>query len=313
MIKPVRISIVIPVYNEEENLIPLTESILKSVKKITDKFEIIFVDDGSVDESFRVLEKIKKKHKEVRVMKFRHNFGQSAAFAAGFKAARGKLVVSMDADMQNDPADIPKLVYELSKGYDVVCGWRYPRRDSVGKLFFSFFANLLRKFLTGEKIHDSGCSLRIYKNYAVKDLELYGEMHRYVPALLQWKGYKITEVKVRHYPRRAGKTKYGLLRVYKGLLDLIVLKFWMQYSARPIHFFGAIGLLFGFVGFIIGLFLVWQKLVLGLSIGNRPLLLLGVLMIVLGVQILILGILADMLTRIYYRLGTSPYSIEKEI
>jgi len=314
MKKGVYLSIVIPVFNEEKNLQPLYNSLKIVLNKIKKPYEIVFVDDGSCDASFAVLEKIQKNDKSVHVIKFRKNFGQTAALDAGFNESEGNIIVSMDADLQNDPQDIPKLLDQMNKDHDVVCGWRYNRKDGFFKKIFSNFANWLRRLVTGEKIHDSGCSLRAYKKECIEDLDLYGEMHRYVPALLFWKGYKIGEVKVAHNPRKYGKTKYNVIRLMNGFLDLIVVKFWMEYSTRPIYLFGALGLLFGFLGFIIGIYLSMLKLVYGEPIGNRPLLILAVLLIVLGVQFFVFGLMADIMVKIYYKKNENKkYGIEKKL
>lgn len=314
MKKAIEISVIIPVFNEEKSLEPLYDSLKSVLNKIKKPYEIIFVDDGSTDSSFDVLEKLQKKDNTLHIIKFRRNFGQTAAMDAGFNEAKGKIIISMDADLQNDPQDIPRLVNELNKGYDVVCGWRHNRRDSFLKTALSGFANWLRRLVTREYIHDSGCSLRAYKKYCLKDLDLYGEMHRYIPALLFWKGYKIGEVKIEHNARRYGKTKYNSIRIVKGFLDLIVIKFWMQYSTRPIHLFGVLGILFGFLGVIIGLYLTIIRLIYKESIANRPLLILSVLLIVLGVQFFVFGLLADILIKVYYKNGFDKnYSIEKKI
>ena len=314
MKKGVYLSIVIPVFNEEKNLQPLYNSLKIVLNKIKKPYEILFVDDGSCDASFAVLEKIQKNDKSVHVIKFRKNFGQTAALDAGFNESEGNIIVSMDADLQNDPQDIPKLLDQMNKDHDVVCGWRYNRKDGFFKKIFSNFANWLRRLVTGEKIHDSGCSLRAYKKECIEDLDLYGEMHRYVPALLFWKGYKIGEVKVAHNPRKYGKIKYNVIRLMNGFLDLIVVKFWMEYSTRPIYLFGALGLLFGFLGFIIGIYLSMLKLVYGEPIGNRPLLILAVLLIVLGVQFFVFGLMADIMVKIYYKKNENKkYGIEKKL
>jgi len=234
--------------------------------------------------------------------------------AAGFEHARGEVVITMDADRQNDPADIPSLLQELDNGYDVVCGWRQSRKDSILKRGFSRFSNWLRRRWTGESIHDSGCSLRAYKNGCLKDLELYGEMHRYIPALLSWKGHKIGEVKVRHRPRIQGKTKYDWQRLPKGLLDLLLVTFWQKYSLRPMHIFGASGLLLAIAGIVLGGYLGVQRIFFGVSLADRPLLLLAILMLIVGIQFVVFGVLADIMIRVYYgQSGRKNYVIEKVI
>lgn len=314
MKKNIYLSIIIPMFNEEKNISLLYNSLKRVLNKLKKSYEIIFVDDGSIDNSFNILEKIQKKDKTIHIIKFRKNFGQTAAMDAGFREAKGNIIISMDADLQNDPEDIPKLLNKLNEGYDVVCGWRYNRQDSFFKKIFSNIANWFRRLVTGEKIHDSGCSLRIYKRECLNDLDLYGEMHRYIPALLFWKGYKVEEIKIEHHPRKHGETKYSAIRLLKGFLDLLVIKFWMQYSTRPMHLFGSSGILLGFFGFVIGLYLSVLKLVYKESIGNRPLLILSVLLIVLGIQFFVFGLMADIMIKVYYEKHEQQrYNIEKRI
>jgi len=306
------ISIVIPAYNEQDNVILLYREIKKAVDRITRDYEIIYIDDGSSDLTFKNLLKLSKEDSKVRIIKFRKNFGQTAAMDAGFKAAKGNIIVAMDADLQNDPADIPKLLEKINEGYDVVSGWRYKRKDPLSKKLISLLANFLRKRLTGEAIHDSGCSLKAYRKECFEGLNLYGEMHRFIPALLKWKGFKISEVKVNHRPRKHGKTKYSLSRVMRGSLDLVVVLFWQKYSTRPIHLFGGLGLLTSFLGFVLLAYLAVMRLFYNTAIGNRPLLLLSILLVILGVQFIIFGLIADVLVKIYYKDSTN-YSIEKII
>jgi glycosyltransferase involved in cell wall biosynthesis len=295
------ISIVVPFYNEEENIEPLYSELSDTLKKMNREYIIIFIDDGSTDNTFKNMLKVHEKDNKVKIIKFRKNFGQTAALKAGFDLAQGDIVISMDGDLQNDPADIPKLIEKIEKeDYDVVCGWRADRKDTISKKFTSKFANLLRKMTTGEGIHDSGCTFRAYKIGCVKGLDLYGEIHRYIPAMLLWRGYKIGEEKVKHHSRKYGKTKYGLLRIGKGFLDLIVISFWQKYSVRPIHVFGGLGLLLGISGTFIGGYMGFERLVFGESLSDRPLFLLAVLMVIIGVQFIVSGILADIMLKVYY-------------
>ena len=306
------ISVVIPLYNEGENIGPLYERNAAVLPKLG-TYEIIFVDDGSNDGTWQQITALHRKDKHVRGMKLRRNFGQTAAMDAGFHAAQGKIIVAMDGDLQNDPADIPRLLAEIGQGYDVVSGWRYPRRDPLMKRFFSRGADKLRRWITGEKIHDSGCSLKAYRRECFADLELYGEMHRFIPALLLWKGFKIGEIKVTHHPRLHGKSKYTITRLGKGFLDLLVVKFWMQYSARPIHLFGGAGLLLLALGVFGGAWLSYQRLFLQVPLSSRPALLLAVLLVILGVQFIIFGLITDILIKIYYGGKRRPYQIEQEL
>ncbi|MBU1975637.1 MAG: glycosyltransferase family 2 protein [Nanoarchaeota archaeon] len=309
----IELSIVIPCYNEGKNVYLLYQRIKEAMRKIGKSYEIIYVDDGSHDDTLKYLKKVKNiaPNKTV-IVKLRKNFGQTAALDAGFKQAKGKVFITMDGDLQNDPADIPKLLKKMATGYDVVSGWRHARRDPFGKKIFSKMANSLRKSLTKEKIHDSGCSLKAYKRECFEDLNLYGEMHRYIPAILMWKGYRIGEVKVKHYARKYGKTKYNSIRLFKGFMDLLVVKFWMQFSGRPMHLFGGLGAIVSFLGFIIGLYLVYLKIFYKAGIMNRPLLLLVILLLIIGVQFLMFGIFGDILIKTYYdQKPGSSYSIEK--
>jgi Glycosyltransferases involved in cell wall biogenesis len=295
------ISIVIPVYNEEETIKELHTKLSTVLPAITEQYEILFVDDGSTDNSFAILKELNKEDKKVKVIKFRRNFGQSAALSAGFDCSKGDVIVTMDADLQNDPGDIPKLLDTLEHGdYDVVCGWRFNRADPVLKKSFSWIANWVRRRFTAEDIHDSGCTLRAYKRACIADLELCGEMHRYIPALLLWKGYKIGEIKVKHLKRKYGKTKYSWKRIIKGFLDLIVVTFWQRFSMRPIHVFGGLGLVLSIVGSVVSLYLVIQRLFFGMPLADRPLFMVAIFMVVIGVQFVVTGVLADILLKIYY-------------
>ena len=309
------ISIVIPFFNEEQSIEPMYEHLSSAITSLTHDFEIIFVDDGSTDNTFKNMLKIREKDAKVRIIKFRKNFGQSAALKAGFDHAEGDVVISMDGDLQNDPTDIPVLLEKIeNEDYDVVCGWRADREDPLSKKILSKIANLIRRNLTSELVHDSGCTFRAYRNGCVKNLDLYGELHRYIPAMLQWKGYKIGEAKVKHHPRKYGTTKYGLKRVIKGFLDLIVITFWQKYSVRPIHVFGGLGLLLSSSGTLIGSYLGIQKLFFGRGLSDRPLFLLAILMIIIGVQFVVSGLLADIMLKVYYcQNGRKNYLIERVV
>lgn len=304
------LSIIVPAYNEEKNVPLLYEKITAVARRMKVPHEIIFIDDGSRDQTLARLTAIGSSDPSVIVIKFRKNFGQTAALDAGFKAARGRVLVPMDADLQNDPDDIPRLVAKLNEGYDVVSGWRVNRRDSRAKHIISRGANLLRKLLLHDRIHDSGCTLKAYRRECFENLTLYGEMHRFIPAILSLRGFKVTELPVRHHPRAYGTTKYSMKRVLKGFLDMLVVTFWMRYSTRPIHLFGTLGILTTLIGFLFGLYLTAIKLFFNEPIGNRPLLLLTILLIVLGAQFIIFGLMSDILIKIYYR-DQPTYAIEK--
>jgi glycosyltransferase involved in cell wall biosynthesis len=304
--------VVIPVYEEEESL-PLLYGSLKPVLEGTGRdYEIVFVDDGSKDNSLKVLEEIQKSDDHVVVVAFRRNFGQTPAMAAGFEYATKDVIITMDADMQNDPADIPVLLEKI-KGCDVVSGWRKNRQDKfLSRRLPSKMANWLISRVTGVHLHDYGCTLKAYRREVIKNVRLYGEMHRFIPAIASWVGATIEEVETNHHPRRFGTSKYGISRTVRVVLDLITVKFLQSFSTRPIHAFGPIGLLLGFIGFVISLYLSFQKIVLGYDIGGRPLLLLAVLLLILGVQLVFMGLLGEMLARVYHESQGKPiFTIKK--
>lgn len=303
------ISIVVPVFDEEENVNQLYAEIKKALKDY--ETEIILVDDGSRDKTFSLLKQIREKDPAVRVIKFNRNYGQSAALSAGIKHAKGDIVVTLDGDLQNDPADIPMMIEKLDEGYDFVAGWRHNRKDTFFKKKFSRFGYLLRKTVIGKVVHDSGCTLRVYRRHVANDMELMGEMHRYISEMLMLKGYRFAEVKVNHRPRVAGKTKYSLRKLPKGFLDLLLVALWQKYQARPLHLFGGIGLVALLIGFFAGTYLVIYKFATGEDIGTRPLLQLSVLLVITGIQFIILGFLADMMTKIYYSGNNREYKIEE--
>ncbi|HBO84920.1 MAG: glycosyl transferase [Deltaproteobacteria bacterium GWC2_42_11] len=307
-----KVSIVIPVYNEEESIPVLYKDIKKVMDSIGREYEVIFVDDGSKDRSFSVLNDIHTSDNKVKVISFRRNFGQTAAMAAGFDYAEGDIIITMDADLQNDPEDIPKLL-DAIKDADIVSGWRKNRKDKfLTRRLPSIFANWLISKVTGVYLHDYGCTLKAYRKEVVKSIKLYGEMHRFIPAVASWIGVSIKEVETKHHPRRFGKSKYGISRTVRVILDLITVKFLQSFSTRPIHAFGTAGLLFGGTGFLISLYLAIEKLIFGHDIGGRPLLLLGVLLIILGVQFIIMGLLGEMLARVYHESQNKPiYTVKK--
>ncbi len=294
------ISVVVPVYNEEENVGILYEKIKKVMEENGYDYEIIFVDDGSTDKTFEKLKEIAEKDKKFKVIRFRRNFGQTAAMAAGFDYAKGEIIVSMDGDLQNDPEDIPKLIDKLNEGYDVVSGWRKNRQDEPKRVFLSKVANKIISKITHVELHDYGCSLKAYKACVAKNLHMYGEMHRFIPALANIYGANIAEIPVRHHPRKFGKSKYNLSRTFRVIVDLILVYFMQKFMTRPIHFFGIFGFFMTFIGLLIDGYLAFEKLFFGVSIGNRPLLLLGILLILTGVNFLGIGIISEILTRIYY-------------
>ncbi len=304
----VDISVVSPVFNEEENVEELYNELVSALDKIRKKFEIIFVDDGSTDSTFERLKKIRERDKRVKIIRFRKNFGQTPALSAGFDYARGDIVITIDADLQNDPADIDLLLKKIEEGYDLVSGWRWKRKDKfLTRILPSKIANFLISLITGVRLHDYGCTLKAYRSEVVKNIRLYGEMHRFVPAVASLLGINVAEVKVNHRKRKAGKSKYGIGRTIKVILDLITVKFLISYSSRPLQIFGLIGLLTGGTGFLLGIYLSYLKIIERQAIGNRPLLLLSVLLIFLGAQFITLGLLAEMLSRTYHE------AVEKKI
>jgi len=290
------LSVVVPLYNEEENVRDLHAKILSACQALNKSFEIIFIDDGSRDKTVENCQGLTP----LKLIKFRRNFGQTAAFDAGIKNSLGEIIVMMDGDLQNDPADIALLLAEIEKGYDVVAGWRWQRKDSFSKKFFSRGANLLRKILIQDKIHDSGCSLKAYKRECFHDVDLFGEMHRFIPALLEIQGYKVGEVKVSHYPRIHGVTKYNWKRAIKGFVDMISIWFWRKYANRPLHLFGGSGIFLSFIGFLILAWMVVEK-IMGGSIADKIWPLIGVFFIMIGIQLFIFGLLADILIKNYFK------------
>jgi glycosyltransferase involved in cell wall biosynthesis len=300
--KHVYLSLVIPVYNEMENLVQLYEEIIESLKSFNKNYEIIFVDDGSEDNSFSLLKQIHEKDSRVKIIRLRKNFGQTAALSAGFDYAKGEVVITLDSDLQNDPQDIPRLIKKLEEGYDIVSGWRHRRKDNLfTRKLPSIIANWLISLITNVKLHDYGCTLKAFRKEVIKNIRLYGEMHRFIPAIASSIGVRITELKVNHRTRKAGRSKYGLSRTIKVILDLITVKFLLSYSTRPLQVFGLIGLLSGLIGTAIGAYLSYQRLVLKTTgLTNRPLLLLAILLIFIGVQFITMGLLGEMVARTYH-------------
>lgn len=304
------LSVVVPLYNEEGNVKELHRKIFDACQNIGKSFEIIFVDDGSKDGTVKDCEGLTP----LKLIKFRKNFGQTAAFDAGIKSAKGDIIITMDGDLQNDPADIKLLLLEMEKGYDIVSGWRAKRKDTFSKKFFSRGANLLRKILIQDKIHDSGCSLKAYKRECFQDIDLFGEMHRFIPALLELQGYKVGEVIVNHYPRVHGKTKYNWKRAIKGFVDMVSIWFWRKYSHRSLHLFGGTGILLSILGSLILIWMLLEKIILNASISDRIWPLMGALFIMVGIQLFVSGLLSDILIKNYYKnQGRMNYSIREII
>ena len=304
------LSVVAPLYNEVGNVDKLYAELHKVLVSIGLSYEIIFVDDGSSDGTDEVLHRIQSKVKDLKVVILRRNFGQSAAMDAGFSKASGRYIVTIDGDLQNDPLDIPGLLTKLDMGYDVVSGWRFRRKDPFFKKFFSRFASLLRRRFLGIRIHDYGCSLKAYRKEALDGLELYGEMHRYIPPILQWKGFKVGEVKVNHRKRMSGKTKYGMGRLYKGFVDMGVVWFWQKYSLRPMHMFSFLGFVFGGFGVFCSVYSIYLKTIKSVSLSDTFLPVMGVFSLMIGVQLLVTGILADIMIKNYYK-DSQTYSVKE--
>jgi glycosyltransferase involved in cell wall biosynthesis len=313
------LSLVLPIYNEEENISLLAEELIPALERTGRSFEVICIDDGSSDRSYAELQKLHAADSRVRVVRFRRNFGQTAAFAAGFERARGEVVVTMDADLQNDPADIPKLLAKLEEGFDVVSGWRQERwQEGVGSFITrkipSASANWLISTTTGVHLHDYGCSLKAYRSEVVKSLRLYGDMHRFIPAVASWFGVTVAEVPVAYRSRRFGSSKYGAGRIFRVLLDLMTVRFLLSYATRPIRIFGSLGLLSVGAGGLIGLYLTFAKFAYQIDLADRPLLLLAVLLIVIGIQMISLGLIGEMVVRIYHESQDKPiYTVREEL
>jgi glycosyltransferase involved in cell wall biosynthesis len=308
------VSVVIPVFNEEDNVGPLLESLREALEGLLRPYEIIVVDDGSADRTAERLEAATRWLPGLRVIRLRGNFGQSAALAAGFDHARGDVIVTMDGDRQNDPADIGRLLDHLKEGYDVVSGWRRQRRDPLlARRLPSIVANGLISWITGVRLHDYGCGLKVYRRAIVRDIALYGEMHRFLPALARWVGATIGELPVTHWPRRSGRSKYGLGRTVRVLLDLLTVKFLMTYWTRPIQIFGLLGLVLGGGGAGLAMVLTYQRVFQGVPLANRPILLLAILLILVGFQFVSIGLLGEMLVRTYHESQRKPVYIVRDI
>lgn len=304
------VSVVIPLHNEEENIEELYGALKSAMDGYGKDYELLFIDDGSTDKTLELLEPFGQKDPKVKLLRFRRNFGKAAAWAAGFDHAKGDVIVTIDGDLQNDPKDIPKLVSLIGE-YDVVNGWRKKRKDPfVIRRFPSIIANWLISKVTGVKLRDYGSGLKAYKAEVAKSINMYGEMHRFIPAVASWYGVKIKEVETIHHPRRRGQSKYGISRTLLVILDLITVKFLQSYSTKPMQAFGPIGLACGITGLFINLYLMllWFS---GEAIGHRPLLLLGVLLVMIGIQLIVMGLLGEMLVSSYHEGQRKPLYVLK--
>lgn len=308
------ISVVIPVYNEEKSIPYLYENLNNVLPNLGKKYEVILIDDGSIDRTFEELLKVHEKNNNYKIIRFRKNFGQTPAMSAGFDYARGDVIITLDADLQNDPSDIPLLLEKIYEGYDVVSGWRINRQDkAVSRKFPSKIANWLIASLTKVKIHDYGCTLKAYKKDVIKNIELYGEMHRYIPAVASWMGIKVAEVPVHHHSRKFGKSKYGISRTIRVILDIITIKYLLSYSQRPIQIFGLVGLFTAFIGFILTAYLIIMRIFFRVPLSDRPLFILSIFMIFIGIQLITMGILAELIMRTYHEASGKPTYAIREI
>ncbi len=301
------ISIIVPIYNEEESIPHLYREVTDVLQEVKRTYELIFIDDGSKDRSLEVLEKLQQEDDHVVVVSLRRNFGQTAAMSAGFDYARGGICITMDGDLQNDPRDIPALITKVEEGYDVVTGWRHDRKDAFfSRKLPSMLANRLISWSTGVRLNDYGCTLKAFRKEVACNLRLYGEMHRFIPAIASGMGISFTEIKVNHRARQYGTSKYGISRTIRVVLDLITVKFLLSYATRPLHVFGGIGFSSSFIGFVMVLFMIIQRQILGIPLGSRPLLLLAILLIVIGFQFITIGLVAELIVRTYHESQNKP-------
>jgi len=309
------VSVLIPIYNEEGNLSLLYDKLEAALQKTERAYEIIFVDDGSSDESLEILLDLREKNPNVKIVSFARNFGQTAALSAGIDCSKGDIIIPMDGDLQTDPGDILPLLQKIEEGYDVVSGWRKDRKDPfLTRRFPSMVANKIISWIGGVHLHDYGCTLKAYRRDILKNIKLYGEMHRFIPIYAQWIGARVSEIPVRHFPRGSGKSKYGMNRIFKIILDLMVIKFLLSYSQKPIYVFGGMGLLMILGGFLSGGYAMFLKLFKGVSFILTPLPLLCVLLFMLGFLSILMGFLAEILTRTYYESQGKPtYQIKETI
>ena len=309
----VDISVVVPLYNEKENLAELQQQLVAALAPLGRPFELLLVDDGSSDGTREAILELERRDARVRAVILRRNFGQTAAFSAGFERSRGELVVTSDGDLQNDPADIPRLVARLESGdLDMVCGWRRTRHDPLSKRIPSFFANRLISWSTGVGLHDYGCSLKVMRGELARGLRLYGEMHRFIPAVASWSGVSLAEVEVNHRPRTRGRSKYGIGRTLRVVLDLVTVKFLISYGTRPAHLFGLMGLACSALGLGLLVYLSVLKVFFDEAIGGRPLLLLGALLFLTGVVLVCFGLIGELLVRIWHESQGKPiYAVQE--
>ena len=304
---------VIPIYNEEENIAVLYKELSSVLKEMPFEAEMIFVDDGSSDQSLALLEETQAHDPAVIVVSFRRNFGQTAAMSAGFDYADGDIIITMDGDLQNDPHDIPELIEKMETGYDVVTGWRFKRKDPfLSRRLPSMIANRIISWITGVRLHDYGCTLKAFRREVTNNIRLYGEMHRFIPAIASGMGISFAEIKVNHRPRIHGTSKYGITRTLRVILDLMTVKFMLSYATRPLHVFGSVGFVATTLGFVLALYMTIQRQFFGIAMANRPLLHLAVLLIFMGIQFITIGLLAELVVRTYHESQHKPiYYVRK--
>jgi glycosyltransferase involved in cell wall biosynthesis len=288
------ISVIIPLYNEEKSLTELHNRIILSLQSLSSNYELIFVDDGSTDNSFSVIRDLHKRDDRVKAIRFRKNFGKASALSAGFKEAEGITIITIDADLQDLPEEIPTLIKKMDEGYDLVSGWKFKRKDPLLRRIASRLFNLVTSFYTGVKIHDFNCGLKCYRREVIEELDLYGELHRYIPAIANWKGFKVGEAKINHQPRIHGKSKFGSERYLRGLFDLLTIIMLTKYPEKPLHFFGLLGTILSLAGLAINVYMALLRLS-GKWISNRPLLLLGILLLILGIQFIFFGLMGELI------------------
>lgn len=312
------VSVVVPIFNEEESLPQLYKELRAVLESLRTSYEIILVDDGSTDGTFKSISNLHKKDSRVKVISFRRNFGQTAALAAGFDYAKGKVIITIDSDLENDPKDIPRLLRKIEEGYDVVSGWRKKRWEgslisTLKRRIPSLVVNKAASLLTGVSLHDTGCTLKAYRREVIKGINLYGEMHRFIPVLTKQIGAEIVEVEVNFRSRKFGKTNYGLGRTFKVFLDLILLKFLLSYATRPIHFFGGLGIILFFSGTAVVIYLAGQRLLYQTPLADRPLFLIAILAVLTGIQLTTIGILGELTVRTYYETQKKPVYFVKKV
>jgi len=311
MTEKITYSIVVPLFNEEDSLVELHKQITEALTGVPESYEILFVDDGSTDGSMAVLTRLHEEDSRVRAIQFRRNYGKSAALAQGFQEARGEYIFTMDADLQDDPHEIPRLIEELHEGFDLVSGWKRDRKDPFIKRTTSKLFNRVTCLCTGLKLHDINCGIKGYRREVTENIRVYGQLHRFLPVLAQWQGFKVGEIVVKHHPRKYGKTKFGISRFTAGFFDLTTVLFLTRFTRRPLHLFGGIGMVSFLMGGIISAYLAIDKLVLGKYLSNRPLLFLGVLLIIVGVQFFLFGLMGEMITE--SRRDRTEYSVKQRL